>query len=120
MLEAPRLFLFSTDFFAKPIPLQTLLMNKQRGKDLGAHPPLLCPVQQLPGERAPWRDVGYMIGWLSILVGLEGVLYHLESERRASRMAEAGCRARVVIGMRVSTRSAAGEERRPSSDRYQG
>jgi hypothetical protein len=28
---------------------------------------------------APWRDVGYMIGWLSILVGLGGVLYHLES-----------------------------------------
>jgi hypothetical protein len=28
---------------------------------------------------APWRDVGYMIGWLSVLVGLAGVLYHLES-----------------------------------------
>jgi len=28
---------------------------------------------------APWRDVGYMIGCLSILVGLGGVLYHLES-----------------------------------------
>lgn len=28
---------------------------------------------------APWRDVGYLIGWLSILVGLGGVLYHLES-----------------------------------------
>lgn len=27
----------------------------------------------------PWRDVGYLIGWLSILVGLGGVLYHLES-----------------------------------------
>jgi hypothetical protein len=29
--------------------------------------------------RAPLRDVGYLIGWLSILVGLGGVLYHLES-----------------------------------------
>lgn len=29
--------------------------------------------------QAPWRDVGYLIGWLSILVGLGGVLYHLES-----------------------------------------
>ncbi len=29
--------------------------------------------------RAPWRDVGYLIGWLSVLVGLAGVLYHLES-----------------------------------------
>ena len=28
---------------------------------------------------APWRDVGYMLGWLSVLVGLGGVLYHLES-----------------------------------------
>jgi hypothetical protein len=27
----------------------------------------------------PWRDVGFMIGWLSVLVGLGGVLYHLES-----------------------------------------
>lgn len=29
--------------------------------------------------QAPWKDVGYMIGWLSVLVGLGGVLYHLES-----------------------------------------
>lgn len=28
---------------------------------------------------APWRDVGYMVGWLAILVGLGGVLYHLGS-----------------------------------------
>ncbi len=28
---------------------------------------------------APWRDVGYMVAWLSVLVGLGGVLYHLES-----------------------------------------
>lgn len=28
---------------------------------------------------APWRDVGYLIGWASIVVGLGGVLYHLES-----------------------------------------
>lgn len=31
------------------------------------------------GLQAPWRDVGYMIGWLSVLVGLGGVIYHLES-----------------------------------------
>jgi hypothetical protein len=29
--------------------------------------------------RAAWRDVGYLVGWLSILVGLGGVLFHLES-----------------------------------------
>ncbi len=29
--------------------------------------------------QAPWRDVGYLIGWLAVLVGLAGVLYHLES-----------------------------------------
>lgn len=28
---------------------------------------------------SPWRDVGYLVAWLSILVGLGGVLYHLES-----------------------------------------
>ena len=27
----------------------------------------------------PWRDIGYLIGWLSILVGLGGVLFHLQS-----------------------------------------
>jgi hypothetical protein len=26
-----------------------------------------------------WRDVGYLVGWLAIVVGLGGVLYHLES-----------------------------------------
>ncbi|HEY1804490.1 MAG TPA: hypothetical protein VGG45_08400 [Terracidiphilus sp.] len=29
--------------------------------------------------RAPWRDVGYLVGWLAVLVGLSGVLFHLES-----------------------------------------
>jgi hypothetical protein len=28
---------------------------------------------------APWRDVGHLVGWLAILTGLGGVLYHLES-----------------------------------------
>ena len=28
---------------------------------------------------SPWRDIGYFVGWLSILIGLGGVLYHLES-----------------------------------------
>jgi hypothetical protein len=28
---------------------------------------------------APWRDVGYLVGGLSVLVGLAGVIYHLES-----------------------------------------
>jgi hypothetical protein len=28
---------------------------------------------------APWRDVGFLIGWLAVTVGLGGVLYHLES-----------------------------------------
>lgn len=29
--------------------------------------------------QAPWRDLGYFVGWMAILVGLAGVLYHLES-----------------------------------------
>jgi hypothetical protein len=28
---------------------------------------------------APWRDVGYLVGVLSILTGLAGVIYHLQS-----------------------------------------
>jgi hypothetical protein len=31
------------------------------------------------GLDAPWRDVGYLVGGLSILTGLAGVVYHLES-----------------------------------------
>jgi hypothetical protein len=31
------------------------------------------------GFRAAWRDTGLLVGWLSILVGLGGVLYHLQS-----------------------------------------
>ena len=31
------------------------------------------------GFVAAWRDVGLLVGWLSILVGLGGVLYHLQS-----------------------------------------
>jgi len=30
-------------------------------------------------RQAPWRDLGYLVGWLAIFVGLGGVLYHLES-----------------------------------------
>jgi hypothetical protein len=33
----------------------------------------------LGGFQSAWRDIGYLVGWLSILVGLGGVLYHLES-----------------------------------------
>ncbi len=31
------------------------------------------------GFLAAWRDIGLLVGWLSILVGLGGVLYHLQS-----------------------------------------
>jgi hypothetical protein len=34
---------------------------------------------------AAWRDLGFMVGWLSILVGLAGVVYHLESSFFAER-----------------------------------
>lgn len=31
------------------------------------------------GFRAAWRDMGFLVAWLAILVGLGGVLYHLGS-----------------------------------------
>jgi hypothetical protein len=34
---------------------------------------------------AAWRDLGFVVGWLSILVGLAGVVYHLESSFFAER-----------------------------------
>jgi hypothetical protein len=47
-----------------------------------AAPPVLAAIIALRWRwhlQAPWRDVGYLIGWLAVLVGLGGVLYHLES-----------------------------------------
>ena len=40
---------------------------------------LIIALRWIGHFEAPWRDVGYMVGWLSVLVGLGGVLYHLES-----------------------------------------
>lgn len=40
---------------------------------------VLIALRWMSGFHSPWRDVGYLVGWLSILVGLAGVLYHLES-----------------------------------------
>jgi hypothetical protein len=40
---------------------------------------LMIALRWIGHFEAPWRDVGYLIGWLSVLVGLGGVLYHLES-----------------------------------------
>jgi hypothetical protein len=40
---------------------------------------IVIALRWIGGLLAPWRDVGYLVGWLSILVGLAGVLYHLES-----------------------------------------
>ena len=40
---------------------------------------VLIALRWLRGFQSPWRDVGYLVGWLSILVGLGGVLFHLES-----------------------------------------
>ena len=34
---------------------------------------------------AAWRDIGLLVGWLAVLVGLAGVLYHLQSSFFAER-----------------------------------
>jgi len=40
---------------------------------------VLIALRWVGGFHSPWRDMGYLVGWLSILVGLGGVLFHLES-----------------------------------------
>ncbi|HEY2471878.1 MAG TPA: hypothetical protein VGI45_29100 [Terracidiphilus sp.] len=40
---------------------------------------VMIALRWLGGFYSPWRDMGYLVSWLSILVGLAGVLYHLES-----------------------------------------
>jgi hypothetical protein len=48
---------------------------------LGA-PPALAGVILLRwvwGFQAPWKDIGYLVGWLAVLTGLAGVLLHLDS-----------------------------------------
>ena len=48
---------------------------------IGAGLVMACVIalRWLWGFDAPWRDVGFLIGWIAVLVGLGGVLYHLES-----------------------------------------
>jgi hypothetical protein len=45
--------------------------------------PLVLLVGLLAGEwlgyRAAWRDLGYLVGWLAVLLGLAGVVLHLDS-----------------------------------------
>src|SRR5262249_29537742 len=31
------------------------------------------------GYDSVWRDVGYLVGWVAILIGLAGVVFHLDS-----------------------------------------
>jgi hypothetical protein len=40
---------------------------------------ILVALRWIWGVQSPWRDVGYLVGGLAVLVGLGGVLYHLES-----------------------------------------
>ena len=45
--------------------------------------PLLLLIGLIARERfdysAVWRDLGYLVGWLGVLIGLTGVILHLES-----------------------------------------
>jgi hypothetical protein len=45
--------------------------------------PVVLLVALLAGEwggyQTAWRDLGYLVGWISVAVGLAGVLYHLDS-----------------------------------------
>ena len=65
-------------------------LGESFSKSGGVHPALLfdwsasgashlIALRWMGRFEAPWRDVGYLVGWLSVLVGFGGVLYHLES-----------------------------------------
>ena len=46
-------------------------------------PPPLALAAVVPLRRrcpAVWRDVGYLVGWLAVVVGLAGVILHLDSQ----------------------------------------
>jgi hypothetical protein len=49
---------------------------------------IVIGLRWIGGSAAAWRDVGYLVGWVSILVGLGGVLYHLESSFFLNRTIE--------------------------------
>lgn len=46
-----------------------------------ASSPVLLVIGLLLRRRweAVWRDLGYLVGWISVLVGLTGVIFHLQS-----------------------------------------
>jgi hypothetical protein len=43
---------------------------------------LILPMLIVMRQRSPmvWRDVGHLIGWLAVIVGLAGVILHLDSQ----------------------------------------
>jgi hypothetical protein len=41
---------------------------------------LLAGVALRAREPAVWRDAGYLIGWIAVLIGLTGVILHLDSQ----------------------------------------
>lgn len=75
ILAADIMIAHSVNHFGKPaeyIPLYVSLVAP-------AVLVVLIALRWIGGYQSPWRDMGYLVGWLSILVGLGGVLYHLES-----------------------------------------
>jgi len=50
-----------------------------------APPVLLAGIAVRARARALWTDVGYLIGWLAVLIGLAGVVWHLDSQFFESR-----------------------------------
>ena len=46
--------------------------------------PLACVAPAASEWPAAWRDVGHLVGWLAIVVGLAGVVLHLDSRSSTS------------------------------------
>src|SRR3979409_1263944 len=50
-----------------------------------APPVLLAGLALRARAKALWTDVGHLMGWLSVLIGLAGVVLHLDSQFFESR-----------------------------------
>jgi hypothetical protein len=71
---APDIYLaHSTNSFRRPEEYIPLAFS------LGAPPILLIALLALRSSAVAWRYLGFLVGWLSVAIGVAGLIYHLQS-----------------------------------------